>query len=251
MVVDDNLHILYLGDGYPGSEVRAVDLTTGIITLVGGSGSVDADGQLATSVSLSSPGGLSVASDGSLFLVTGFASSGTRIRKIDHNTGIINTVLAPTSVNCATAPLTVQSVSSGNGGSSTTATDAAGNLYFFGGACGGSYPNGATGILKYTPGGVLSVVAVQPVAGWCPNQLTSDAVGNLYFTDYCSSGVFAVDTAGNVTTVVQPDPSPGGPSADYTDVSQLLLNYPWGVSLLPGGHLAIADSNNASVRIIW
>jgi len=77
---------LFIADGGNG-RIRRVDAATGIITTVAGGGCCSlGDGGPATSA-LVSPWGVAVDSSGNLFI-----AEGSRIRRVDHATGIITTV---------------------------------------------------------------------------------------------------------------------------------------------------------------
>jgi sugar lactone lactonase YvrE len=83
--------ILYIAD-QSNNRVRAVDLATGMIRTVAGTGTAayNGDGMVATETGLASPSGLALASDGTLFIADSFNG---RIRAIDPVTGLIRTVV--------------------------------------------------------------------------------------------------------------------------------------------------------------
>lgn len=78
---------LFIADGSNG--IRKVDLTTGIITTIAGNGQFGdtGDGGLATAAGLNDVSDCTFDAEGNLFLVTN-----TKVRRIDHATGIITTV---------------------------------------------------------------------------------------------------------------------------------------------------------------
>ncbi|HKE62484.1 MAG TPA: hypothetical protein VKB33_08435 [Nitrospira sp.] len=82
---------LYIAD-QSNNRVRAIDLTTGIISTVAGTGSAayNGDGMLATEASLAGPSGLAIGADGTLYIADTFNG---RVRTIDSTTGIINTLV--------------------------------------------------------------------------------------------------------------------------------------------------------------
>lgn len=89
LAVDDRGH-LYIAD--QGSHrVRRVDLTTGLITTVAGTGVMgySGDGMPAVEAGLSGPSGLVVGPDGALYIADTFSG---RIRRVDPVTGLISTV---------------------------------------------------------------------------------------------------------------------------------------------------------------
>ena len=83
--------VLYIAD-QSNNRVRAVDLATGVIRTVAGTGTAayNGDGVAATETGLAGPGGLTVGSDGTLFIADSFNG---RIRAVDPITGIIRTVV--------------------------------------------------------------------------------------------------------------------------------------------------------------
>ena len=83
--------VLYIAD-QSNNRVRAVDLATGMIRTVAGTGTAayNGDGVAATETSLAGPGGLALAPDGTLFIADSFNG---RIRAVDPVTGFIRTVV--------------------------------------------------------------------------------------------------------------------------------------------------------------
>ena len=82
--------ILYVAD-QSNNRVRAIDLKTGFIRTVAGTGSAayNGDGIPATEADLAGPSGLSITEDGTLFIADTFNG---RIRAIDRISGLIRTV---------------------------------------------------------------------------------------------------------------------------------------------------------------
>lgn len=83
--------ILYIAD-QSNNRVRAVDLATGVIRTVAGTGTAayNGDGVPAAEASLAGPSGLALESDGTLYIADTFNG---RIRAIDPVTGLIRTVV--------------------------------------------------------------------------------------------------------------------------------------------------------------
>jgi len=83
--------VLYIAD-QSNNRVRAVDLTTGMIYTVAGTGTAayNGDDVAATETGLAGPNGLALASDGTLFIADSFNG---RIRAVDPVTGLIRTVV--------------------------------------------------------------------------------------------------------------------------------------------------------------
>jgi sugar lactone lactonase YvrE len=86
----DGSRTLYLAD-QSNNRVRAIDLTTGIIRTVAGTGSAsyNGDGIPATEAALAGPSGLACTEDGTLYIADTFNG---RVRAIDPVTGLIRTV---------------------------------------------------------------------------------------------------------------------------------------------------------------
>ena len=83
--------VLYIAD-QNNNRVRAVDLATGVIDTVAGTGSAayNGDGVAATETGLAGPGGLALAPDGTLFIADSFNG---RIRVVEPGVGLIRTVV--------------------------------------------------------------------------------------------------------------------------------------------------------------
>ena len=83
--------VLYIAD-QSNNRVRAVDLTTGVICTVAGTGMAGYNGDRVAAVetALAGPSGLALASDGTLFIADSFNG---RIRAVDPVTGMIRTVV--------------------------------------------------------------------------------------------------------------------------------------------------------------
>jgi DNA-binding beta-propeller fold protein YncE len=82
---------LYVAD-QSNNRVRMVDLRTGVITTVVGTGTAtfNGDGRPATEAALAGPSGLTIGTDGRLYIADTFNG---RIRAVDPATGIIETVV--------------------------------------------------------------------------------------------------------------------------------------------------------------
>jgi sugar lactone lactonase YvrE len=89
LAVDDRGN-LYIAD-QSNNRVRKVDVSTGIITTVAGTGETGytGDGMPATEAGVSGPSGLALGPDGELYIADTFSG---RIRRVDPETGIISTV---------------------------------------------------------------------------------------------------------------------------------------------------------------
>jgi len=117
--------ILYIAD-QNNNRVRAVDLATGVICTVAGTGTAvyNGDGMAATETGLAGPSGLALASDGTLFIADSFNG---RIRAVDPVTGLIRTVVGDGSEYRYQGPDEPSSISLSR--PSGIALDEEGNLY--------------------------------------------------------------------------------------------------------------------------
>lgn len=82
---------LYIAD-QSNNRVRAIDLSSGVIRTVAGTGSAEynGDGMPANESALAGPSGLAIGSDGTLYIADTFNG---RIRAVDPETGLIRTVV--------------------------------------------------------------------------------------------------------------------------------------------------------------
>jgi sugar lactone lactonase YvrE len=124
LVVDEK-GILYIAD-QSNNRVRAVDLITGLIRTVAGTGTpaYNGDGMPATEASLAGPSGLALESDGTLYIADTFNG---RIRAIDPATGLIRTVVGDGGEYRYQGPAEPASPSLSR--PSSIALDSEGNLY--------------------------------------------------------------------------------------------------------------------------
>jgi sugar lactone lactonase YvrE len=117
--------LLYIAD-QSNNRVRTVDLMTGRIQTIAGTGTAafSGDGMLATESSLAGPSGLALGSDGTLYIADTFNG---RIRGLDPITGLISTVVGDGGEYRYQGPEEPHSPSLSR--PSGLAADAAGNLY--------------------------------------------------------------------------------------------------------------------------
>jgi sugar lactone lactonase YvrE len=117
--------VLYIAD-QNNNRVRAVDLATGLIKTVAGTGMAEYNGDdvAATETGLAGPSGLALASNGTLFIADSFNG---RIRVVDLDTGFIRTVVGDGGEYRYQGPEEPHSTSLSR--PSGIALDAEGNLY--------------------------------------------------------------------------------------------------------------------------
>jgi sugar lactone lactonase YvrE len=248
-VVFDRDGNFYIADTY-GYRVRKVDIRTGKISTVAGTGSGDSAGDggpataavmLPTSVALDGRGNLYIADEAAL-----------SIRKVDAATGII------TKVAGGGKPTT----GIGDGGRATQASlgrdlriavDATGNIFI-------SDPENArvrkvdvlTQIITSVAGGGDHYEDGKPATsvGVLPVAVALDAAGNLYVSDYSYPGGIRRVSAltGIITTVA-------GTSAtidlgDNGPALSAFLYYPTDMAVDAAGNLYIADTDNDRIRAV-
>ncbi|MCF6250463.1 MAG: FG-GAP-like repeat-containing protein [Methylococcaceae bacterium] len=236
---------LFLADS-GNHRIRRIDVTTGIIATVAGTGvgGYSGDGGLATAAEINNPSELAFDATGNLFIADTFNA---RIRRIDATTGIITTV-AGTGV----------SGFSGDGGQSTAAllsypngvaVDATGNLFIA-----DSRNNrirridATTGIITTVAGasvygdfrgdGGLATVAQLDF----PTGVAIDASGNLFIEDSNNGRVRRVDaTTGIITTVA--GTGIRGFSGDGGLATSAEINLLSGLAVDASGNLFIAEDS--------
>lgn len=193
----DQAKNLYIADNI---YVRKVDHSTGIITTIAGAGNTWGDGELATRAELWSPRGLAFDPAGNLYIADAVAEV---IRKVDHISGIITTVVGIPSANCASGFCFGNRGYSGDGGSAAKARlsqpksvvfDTAGDMYI------ADTGNSVIRRVSASKGIIETVVGTPPgIAAGCAKQ--TDAQGDGCLATNVGLGLFSamtVDTAGNL-----------------------------------------------------
>lgn len=211
-VAADHAGNLYISDA-ANHRIRKIN-TNGIISTVAGNGveGFSGDGGPATDAELRYPGGLSVDSNGNLFIAD---HSNNRIRKVDIN-GIITTVAGSGGVGIEGGGF------SGDGGIASSAqlhepmsvtVDSVGNLYIA--------DSWNHRIRKVDTAGIISTVAGSGdgssdggFGGFsgddgpavvaqlkCPYDVSVDGAGNVYIADTGNYRIRKVDTAGIISTI--------------------------------------------------
>jgi predicted secreted protein len=214
-VAFDGNHALYISDT-GNNAIRKVDLTTGIITTVAGTGvaGFSGDGGLAISGQLNYPWGIALGGDGSLYIAD---LSNNRIRKVSTG-GVITTAVG-----------TGGRSYSGDGGPATAAelnvpagvmVDVAGNLYV---ADSGNQlvrkVSATTGIIETiagVPGGgqPQSGVPANTAGLDGPYAVWLDGPGNLYIADMFHQLIQMVSS--NITALSYPEMRVGRVSSPLT-----------------------------------
>jgi trimeric autotransporter adhesin len=230
--------------------IRKVDITTGIITTVAGTGTsgFSGDNGPATLARITFPRWVCTDSIGNIYIADG----NNRIRKVTLATGIINTVAGN-----GTAGF------SGDGGLATAAAinlplgvfvDRAGNIFIA--------ESSNNRIRKVTAAtGFISTVAGTGVSGYsgdggpataatlaAPGCILGDTLGNLYVTSNINPVIRKINAAGIISTIA--GTGTFGFSGDGGNaLAAQLANAPL-VFFDTLGNLLIADANNSRIRRI-
>ncbi len=254
----DNAGHLYISDD-GNSRVRVVNLQTGIITAVAGTGRAggSGDGGPAVHAQLDGPDGLAVDNAGHLYISD---DGNSRVRVVNLRTGLITTVAGQEPVPTPTyvpAP-------TGDGGPATQATlygpaglalDSAGLLYI------SDALNHRVRVVNLRTGLITTVVGNGKEGGSgdgglaahaqlaAPQGLALDNTGHLYIADDFDHRVHVVDLHTGLITTVAGNGQSGG-SGDGGPATQAQLNTPDGLALDNAGYLYIADDNTNRVRVV-
>jgi hypothetical protein len=263
LALDESKSVLYVSDS-GNDRIRAVDLSSGLISTYAGGGSAASpgygDGGLATdaSLSLSSGGDTSIGPDGALYFMD---HNHDLLRRVDPTTGIINRLTVGTAADCNTSSIHLL----GCGSSSTTcqmAWTASGELLIAGSFCSTSISNATVTIVRRASNGSLTYVAGKDTGvttdGTTASNTRFDQIGGLAVL---SNGDILVSVSSehkirriasgtNLVTTVAGDGSYGY-SGDYVPASQGVLNTPIAVLAIPGDGIVFGDSGNYAVRRIW
>ena len=254
-VAVDSTGNLYIADAY-NYRIRRVDAATGTITTIAGDGNTCegtcGDGGPAVSAEFWALRSVAVDSADNLYFTDG---NNCRIRKIDHVTGIVNTV--------AGAPGGTIGCIEGTGDGTPAvgaqlnlpmgiALDSAGNLFIA-----DEFHQSIRRVDANT--GIITTVAGNGTAGFSgddgpataaqlhnPTAVAVDKRGNIYIGDSLNNRIRKVTPGGTILTVLG-DGNPfhkgeGGPA------TQAQLNDPLGVATDNAGNLYIADWDHNMVR---
>jgi sugar lactone lactonase YvrE len=241
---------LYIGDA--NGHVRKVNEETGIITTVAGGGTQTGENVPATEAQLNNPFGIAVDSTGDIYISD---SSNFRVRRVNHRTGIIETIAG---IGGGFAG------SSGDGGPAIQAAlavptglafDHSGNLYI-------AELEGSSVRRIDRRTGIITTIAGHHSPGFSGDggpatqaqfgnltALTFDPRGNLYVADSNNQRVRRIDRRTGIVTTVA-GTGVGGYGGDGGPATQALLDAPEFLAFEPTRGLLIADQNNNRVRLV-
>ena len=230
------------------NEVREVNASTGIISVVAGTGaaSFSGDGAAATAATLNAPTGLVVDGAGNLYIAD---TGNSRIRFVSASTGLITTF-----AGTGTASYT------GDGGLATAATlNAPQGLYLT--PSGILYIADTGNNVIRTVGlrsGAITTLSGTGTAGYAgdtgesasaqfttPTAVTVDNTGDIYIADKGNNVIRRI-TNGVITTYA------GSKSAGFTDgaTTSALFKSPSALAVDASGTLYVADTGNNAIRRI-
>jgi uncharacterized protein (TIGR03437 family) len=252
-VAVDSTGVVYIAE-YDGQRIRKID-KNGIITTYAGTGrgGLTGEGGPAVSAQVYYPYHLEVDSSDNLWV----AERGNyRIRKIDHQTGIIKTVIG-----------TGKRGDAGDGGPALLADIdpgcfkvlADGTVYFTNDGAGSAGGDGLRTVRKMAPDQTISRVAGNGKAGFSgdggpataasmyhPLGVAVDGTGNVFIADFANDRVRKVAPSGIITTYA--GTGSGGAGGDGGPATSGQINGPADLTLDGAGNLYIADYYNHRVR---
>src|SRR5579862_472784 len=236
---------LYIAEQQP--RVRDINLSTGLITTIAGTGVTGStgDGGAATHATFNLITGLGVGGSG--FYI---ADSGNENVRLVNSDSIIETVVAEATgdgLPAEVARINTQGMH----------WDAAGTLYIADGSGNAVRRVDATSSIITTIAGTGAAgyggdnnLAINAILN-LPTGLVVDGNGNVYFSDERNHRVRRIDARSGVITTVAGNGTGSSYDTQVGDggpATAAMLYYPEGLALLPNGSLLIADSGHARVR---
>jgi sugar lactone lactonase YvrE len=246
----DSAGNLYIADTY-NYAVRKVNMSTGVITTIAGTGvnAYSGDGGQATSAKFGLTTGIAVDSSNNVYISDHNHNS---IRKITVSTGIVTRIVGTGTLGY-----------SGDGGQATSAKisnpdalvlDSSGNLYF------ADEQNCI--IRKVTAAGVISTIAGTPSqCGYSgdgaaatsakfarPYGIALDGAGDLYVADNSTNVIRKVSALTGFISTIAGIAGESGDTGDGGPATSASLNYCSGVTLDSAGDVVISDTHSHAIR---
>ncbi len=241
-VTVDSTGDVYIADRN-NNRVRKIDVSTGAITTVAGSGIAGwfFSGGPALFASLDHPSGVAVDSSGNLYIADLLENDISRIHKVTIANNRISRVDLPVLLKGAVA----------------IALDSSGHLYIAEQAghrirkvtlsSGASTVIAGTGAPGFSgDGGPASSAAMNS-----PVNLAIDSAGNIYFADSVNNRIRKIAAGTGIITTVAGSGASGGPggfSGDGGPATAAEFNNPRGVTVDGAGNIFIADTLNRRIR---
>lgn len=237
---------IFVCDAY-NSCVRKINSAGTISTIAGSPGIAGFSGDegSATAATLDTPAAIALDAAGNLYIAD---RGNNRIRKVSTS-GIISTIAGAggTGLSGLFGPATAANTGAPTG----VAVDASGNVFV---ALADQHQ-----VLKINLAGSLLSFAGTGTAGFSgdaaaatsatlhkPQNICTDALGNVYIADMGNQRVRKVNTLGNIYTIA----GSGfvGCCTDGSPATTALMNNPMGVTVDDAGQIFIADADNARIR---
>ena len=228
---------IYIADEL-NARIRKIN-TSGIISTIAGDGTFGfgGDGGAATAAEFYQPYGVAVDASGNVFVAD---QVNNRLRKI-NTSGIITTVggSAGGGFTGDAGPATAARLSM----PSAVAVDATGNMFIA--------DQNNNRIRRINPAGMINTVAGNGIAGHGdggpataaqlsnPNDVTFDAIGNVYICDVADNVIRKVNPAGIITTIAGNGMS--GYTGDGGPATNASMTMPAGIAVDNYGNLYICD----------
>ena len=245
----DTANNLYIADTH-NHVIRKLNLTTGILTTIAGTGApgFSGDNGSATSAQLDLPTALALDAKNNLYLAD---TRSHRIRRIDATTDLITTIAGNGTQGFSgdNAPATAASIDSPTG----LALDASNNLYLadthnhrirrIDAITGLITTIAGTGSLGYSGDNAQAATAALAL----PHGLTLDAAGNLYLADTANNRIRRIDAITGIITTVAGNGTQGF-SGDNATATVAALDTPRDATFSPGSLLTLADTGNQRIR---
>jgi VCBS repeat-containing protein len=223
------------------SMIEKVDATTGILSIVAGTGTYGPPTPgPATSSNLAAPRGVAVDGAGNVYIAD---SNNLVVERVDATTGMLSIVAGTGTYGSPTpGPATSSNITSPTG----VAVDSAGNVYI---ADSSNYVvekvDATDGTLSIVAGtGTYGVPTPGPATSSAllfPYGVAVDAPGNIFIADSDRAVIEKVDTSGTLS-IVAGTGNAGAPTPGPATQSDLNGNYAVAVDAI--GNLYIADSGN-------
>ncbi|MEO7211984.1 cadherin-like beta sandwich domain-containing protein [Mucilaginibacter sp.] len=228
---------IYIAD--TGNQLIKKATPAGVVTIIAGNGTIGSGNGPALTASFSSPQDVAVNAAGDVY-VADFGNN--QIRKI--SAGVVTVWAGSGASGLGNGPAASAKFKNPFG----LDVDAAGNVYV------ADFNNSA--IRKITPGGVVSTLAGNGVAGYSngngtaarfnkPGDVAVDAIGNVFVTDSYNSVIRKISPNGDVVTFA-------GAGGYFDRIDGIGANanfgFPIGITFDPSGNMYVADDGTNCIR---
>jgi hypothetical protein len=248
-VAVDSAGNYYIVDSHE-NRIRMVDVSSGIVTTIGGNGSAGYSGDSGKAIlaTLNSPNDLAVNNSRDIFIAD---QNNHRIRKISHSTGIITTIAG--NGNPGFSGDNGPAVSAELNYPAGVALDQSGNIYIA-----DQFNERIREIDAST--GFITTIAGNGQSGFSgdgglatsarfsyPVDVSVDATGNIFVADFSNNRIRKINSVTGIITTVAGN-GQSGLSGDGGLATVAKIGNPSGVTLDLAGDLFITQFNNHCVR---